>query len=49
MKNILKMGREEILALEPSEVVYRLNVGEVLHIADLLGAFWYYDYDAADN
>ena len=44
--NILRMGRDELLALRPEELLWRLSKDEVMHIAKTLGAFWSYDYEA---
>lgn len=46
---ITEMGREEILALNPNTVNWYLSTEEFLHIATILGAFWTYDYVAAEN
>lgn len=48
MKDILKMGKAELLALNPYDFALRpLSAEEVIHIAEALGAFWRYDYEAA--
>lgn len=47
MPNILELGRDEILGLKPQDVMQPLLAEEVVHIAQVLGAFWQYDYDAA--
>ena len=44
---IQKMGRDKLLALRPASVTWPLSMGEVMHMASILGAFWAYDYDAA--
>lgn len=44
--NILRLERDEILALEPERVKFRLSKDEFIHIAKTLGAFWAYDYSA---
>ena len=46
---ILKMGRPELLNLEPKDIYLRrpLTPEEVVHMAKTLGAFWTYDYEAA--
>lgn len=48
MKNILEMGKDDLLALNPKGFAFRtLSTKEVIHIAKVLGAFWRYDYEAA--
>lgn len=47
--DITKMGREEILALRPGDVTWFISPEELFHIAEILGAFWKYDYRAADQ
>jgi len=41
------MTRDELLDLRPEDVRGRLNAAEVVHIANTLGAFWHYDYEAS--
>lgn len=48
MKPILDMVREELLTLELKDISRLLTTSEVVHIAVTLGAFWTYDYAAAD-
>lgn len=43
--NILKMGREELLLLDPGSVNKKLSEEEVLHIFSVFGGFWQYDYE----
>lgn len=44
---ILKMGRQELLSLDPKDVRRWLTPEEVVHMAKTLEAFWTYDYEAA--
>ena len=44
---ILKMGREELLNLKPEDISRFLTPEEILHIAEIFGAWWAYDYEAA--
>ncbi|TSC63866.1 MAG: hypothetical protein G01um1014106_358, partial [Parcubacteria group bacterium Gr01-1014_106] len=48
MKNILHMGKAELLMLTAEDVPRSLTAEEVLHMATALGAFWRYDYAAAE-
>ncbi|MCR4327958.1 MAG: phosphoribosyltransferase [Patescibacteria group bacterium] len=48
MKDILQLGPKGILALDPGEVDRPLTAPEVVYIAKTLGAFWEYDYAAAN-
>lgn len=48
MNDILRMGKEEILALDPAAVSRLLTADEVVGMATVLGAFWKYDYEAAE-
>lgn len=43
------MGKENLLALSPLDVSRSLTPEEVVHIATVLGAFWTYDYNAAEE
>jgi orotate phosphoribosyltransferase len=45
--NILKMGKEQILTLDPYQIGWLMSSAEVVHIAKELGALWQYDYKAA--
>ncbi|MDD3151102.1 MAG: hypothetical protein PHV68_09775 [Candidatus Gastranaerophilales bacterium] len=47
MKDILRMGRDEILAFTPDDIDRLLTAEELIHMAKLLGAYWQYDYEAA--
>jgi orotate phosphoribosyltransferase len=49
IKPVLNMGRDELLKLDP--LVYRgkYDKREILHVFTELGAFWRYDYEAADQ
>lgn len=48
-KEILKMTKDDLLALNPYDFALRpLSTGGVIHIAEALGAFWRYDYQAAE-
>ena len=49
MRHILDMSRHEIWGIRPEEVTRLLTADEVVHIAILLGAFWTYDYEAAQK
>jgi orotate phosphoribosyltransferase len=49
VKDILQMGREEILALDPNSIDRLFTPEEVIHIAKILNAFWQYDYQAAKD
>jgi len=49
MNDILRMGKEELLALTVEDVSRPLTAEEVVHVATILGAFWTYDYSAADQ
>ncbi len=49
MNSILDMGREELLALPRWKIDRDLASDEVLHIAHTLGAFWNYNYEAAQR
>ncbi len=49
MKNITEMEREDLLGLAPADVDRTFTADEVVHIARTLGAFWTYDYGAADK
>lgn len=49
MKDILKMGKDDLLALDPRGFALRpLRAEEVIHMAEALGAFWRYNYEAAE-
>lgn len=47
--NILKMGKEELLSLDQNKINCSLFPNEVVHIAKVLGAFWTYDYESAED
>ena len=47
--NILGMDLNAILGLEEKEIRRYLTPDEVVHISKTLGAFWTYDYHAADQ
>jgi len=47
--DILKMNKNEILSIFPGEISKVLKTKEIIHIAKVLGAFWSYDYDAAEH
>jgi orotate phosphoribosyltransferase len=49
MLDILSMSRDGILSLDPREVTRPLTAEEVFYIAIVLGAFWAYDYNAANR
>lgn len=49
MKAILEMGQEGILRLCPQDIHRPLTNGEWVHIARTFGAFWSYDYQAAEE
>lgn len=49
MNDILRMRKEELLALPFEAVDQPLTTEEVLHMATIFGAFWTYDYAAADQ
>ncbi len=40
---------EELLTLQVSDISHQLTAEEILHIAKLTGAFWEYDYEAAET
>ena len=47
--DILLMEREQLLDLEPTDFSkVALGAKEIIHIANVLGFFWQYDYEAAD-
>lgn len=49
MEDIMKMTKAELLLLDPYKFISRmLSAEEVIHIAEILGAFWRYDYAAAN-
>lgn len=49
-KNVLKMNKEEVLGLEPESFHNSfLTLSEIVHIAEVLGAFWRFDYKEADK
>lgn len=48
-KNVLEMNKEEMLELEPENYYhYFLSPSEIVHIAEVLGAFWKFDYKEAE-
>jgi len=48
MKSILEMTKAELLLLDPFKFTSKmLSAEEVIHIAEVLGSFWRYDYEAA--
>ncbi len=47
--NMLEMGKQGLLRLEIKDVVGCLGLEEVVHIAKAFGAFWAYDYKAAEE
>lgn len=47
--DLLRMSREELLALKPEDIQRALMAEEVVAIARTLGAFWTYDYGAAER
>lgn len=50
MRDILTMTKAELLTLDPDEFMNELlSAEEVIHIAEALGAFWRYDYAAAES
>ncbi len=48
MGNLLGLNREELLGLDPGDVRWFLTTEEVIHIIKTLGAFWSYNYEAAE-
>lgn len=46
---ILEMGRYELLCLKKEDINRFLTPEEVVHMATALGAFWTYDYKAAEQ
>lgn len=40
------MRREELLRLDPKDITFLLTAEEIMHMAEVLGAFWRYDYQA---
>jgi len=48
MPKILGMTREQILAINSKDIRRLLMTDEVVYMAETLGAFWKYDYAAAD-
>lgn len=49
MKNILRMKREELEKLRPEDIDRLFTPEEVFHIAEEFGAYWHYDYEAAER
>jgi len=49
VKDILQMGREEILALTPNDIDRLLTAAELLYIAEVFEASWRYNYQATKN
>ncbi|MBI2459334.1 MAG: hypothetical protein HYV53_02145 [Parcubacteria group bacterium] len=50
MKDILEMDKAELLTLNPYDFAYRiLGAAELIHMAETLGAFWRYNYEAAKS
>jgi orotate phosphoribosyltransferase len=47
MLQIIGLTKEEILGLDPEKVNYLLTMKEILYVAEILGAYWKYDYQAA--
>ena len=47
MKKIEEMSSAELLGLNPGNVTDFLMAGSIIRIAQTLGAFWRYDYEAA--
>lgn len=47
--NILLIRRDDILRICPDDVKKRFSEEELMHIARELGAFWQYDYVAAEK
>jgi len=45
---ITEMDREQLLAFDPRDMVRALTTEEVLHIANVFGASWFYDYEALE-
>ncbi|MEA2007056.1 MAG: hypothetical protein U9O20_02760 [Patescibacteria group bacterium] len=43
------MNREDLLALRPDDVIWKLTAQEVVHIATTLDAFWSYNYEAGKH
>ncbi|MDP3685408.1 MAG: hypothetical protein Q8R32_01085 [bacterium] len=49
MNDILRMTKEKLLALTVETTPWPLTAEGVVHIATTLGAFWVYDYAAAEQ
>ena len=50
MKDILKMTREELLALKPQDYAVKLlSAEEIIHIAATMDAFWRYNYQVVER
>lgn len=49
MRNILQMEKGELLKLTVGDIPRLLTQKEFVHIARKLGAYWTYDYEAADK
>lgn len=45
--DILSLSKEKLLTLDPKKIDRALSPEEVVYIAELLGAFWKYDYETA--
>jgi hypothetical protein len=49
MLHIIGMTKEDLLALDPKTVDRQLSAEEIVYMARVFGAFWQYDYDAAEK
>lgn len=47
--SLLDLNKAQLLSLAPEEVDWILTSKEIFHMADLLGAYWQYDYAALDR
>ncbi len=45
---IEEMDRGQLLAFDPNDMVRALTTEELVHIANVLGASWFYDYEALE-
>lgn len=49
MVSIIGMTKEKLISLDPQSINRLLSKEEIIYIATVLGAFWQYDYQAAQK
>ena len=47
MAEIMGLSKEELIVLDPQKINRLLFAGEIVYIAETLGSYWQYDYEAA--